>query len=35
MNNKAINFGCFETIEEAVDARKNAELKYHGEYARR
>lgn len=35
LNNKAYNFGCFDTIEEAIDARKKAEIEYHGDYARR
>lgn len=34
INNKAHNFGCFNTLEEAVDARRQAEIKYHGNYAR-
>lgn len=31
---KKINLGTFYTIEEAIDARKKAELKYFGEYSR-
>lgn len=33
-NNKTICLGHYKTFEEAVAARKAAEVKYHGEYAR-
>ena len=33
VNKKAIHLGRFDTEEEALDARKAAELKYYGEYS--
>jgi hypothetical protein len=35
INGKRKYFGCFDTFEEAVAARKEAEKKYFGEYARK
>jgi hypothetical protein len=35
INRKSIHLGYFLTFEEAVDARKKAEIRYHGEYARK
>lgn len=32
INNKKIHLGYFGDINDAIDARKNAEIKYHGEY---
>jgi hypothetical protein len=32
-NYQSINLGTFKTLEEAVNARKTAEAKYHGEFA--
>jgi hypothetical protein len=33
VNFKEIHLGCFNTLDEAICARKNAELKYYGEFA--
>lgn len=33
VNSKVINLGAFETLEEAATARREAELKYFGEFA--
>lgn len=33
-DNKNIHLGVFDTINEAIEARKTAEIKYHGEFAR-
>ncbi len=33
LNNKKINLGCFKNIYDAVFARKEGEVKYHGEFA--
>ena len=33
-NNNRINIGYFENIEDAIEARKQAEIKYYGEYSR-
>lgn len=33
INKKKINLGRFTTIEAAVEARKQAEIKYHGDFA--
>lgn len=32
-NNKEIHIGNFNTLDEAISARKNAEIKYYGEFA--
>ena len=34
-NNKHIHLGRFDTIEEAIEARKHAEITYYGEYRNR
>jgi hypothetical protein len=34
VDGKNLSLGCFPSFEEAVAARKAAEAKYHGEYAR-
>lgn len=34
INKKEISLGCYKTFEEAVKARKDAEIKYFGEYRR-
>lgn len=33
VNGKRIHLGCFKTKEEAIDARRQAEIDYYGEYA--
>lgn len=34
-NHKHIHLGRFDTIEEAIEARKQAEITYYGEYRNR
>lgn len=34
VNGKSLSLGCFDSFDEAVAARKAAEAKYYGEYAR-
>lgn len=33
MNNRRMHIGCYNTLEEAIEARKQAEVEYFGEYA--
>ena len=34
IDKKQLFLGCFDDIQEAVEARKDAEIKYYGEYSR-
>ena len=34
VNNRTVNLGRFDNIEDAINARKNAEIKYRNEYRR-